>query len=472
MSEQFQVVVIGGGPGGYVAAIRASQLGLKTAVVEMDRMGGICLNWGCIPTKALLQSAHLLEEFRKAHEFGIISPNAQADFPKVIERSRKVADQMAKGVEFLMKKNSVTQISGKAVFKDVNTVIVSKEGKDEEIRSDYFILATGARAKELPILPFDKEKILSSKEAMYQKEVPKRLGIIGAGAIGVEFADFYSSMGSNVHIIEYLDHLLPNEDEEVSKILERSFKKKGIEFYLGTGLAGAEKKSDKVILKLKEKADDGKSFDLEVDKVIVGVGLSPNTSGIRLEEIGVHLTNGFVSVSERYATSVNNIYAIGDCCGHPLLAHVASAEGVRAAEAISIRNGNPHKIQFLPINYDYIPGCTYCHPEVASVGITEKEAKETGTKYKIGKFPFTASGRAQATGDTTGMVKLISGENGEILGAHIIGPNATELLSEYVVSSLSELRVQDIGNAMHAHPTLSEGLMEAALDCMGEAINI
>ncbi|NUM42724.1 MAG: FAD-dependent oxidoreductase, partial [Leptospiraceae bacterium] len=355
---------------------------------------------------------------------------------------------------------------------DLEFSLTKLNDKEEELVSDYFIVATGARSKELPILPFDQEKILSSKEAMTEKEIPKTLGIIGAGAIGVEFADFYSSMGSKVHIVEYLDHLLPNEDEEISKILERSFKKKGIEFYLSTGITGGEKKKDRIVLKLKEKLENGKSFDLEVDKVIVGVGLTPNTNGIRLEEIGIHLTNGFISVNERYATSVSNIYAIGDCTGHPLLAHVASMEGVRASEAISIQNGNPHKLQFLPINYEYIPGCTYCHPEVASVGMTEKKAKESGLNFKIGRFPFTASGRAQATGDTTGMIKLISGEKGEILGAHIIGPNATELISEYVVSSVSELRVEDIGNTIHAHPTLSEGLMEAALDSMGEAINI
>lgn len=474
MADKFNIVVIGGGPGGYVAAIRAAQLGFQVAVIEMDRMGGICLNWGCIPTKALLQSAHLLEEMRHAGEFGIHSENIKPDFPAVISRSRKVAEQMSKGVEFLMRKNKITIINGKAVFKDGNTVsVLDKDSKEiNEVSADRFIVATGARAKQFPGMPFDSNLILSSKEAMVLKETPKRLGIIGAGAIGVEFADVYASMGAEVHVIEFLDHLLPNEDEEISKVLETSFKKRGIKQYLGKGVNGFELKSNSVLLKIKSKTDDSIE-EIEVDKVIVGIGLIPNTEGIRLEEAGVNLSKGFINVNERYKTTANTIYAIGDCTGAPLLAHVASMEGIKAAEAIAIELGSHHKIEYSPINYDFIPGCTYCHPEVASIGLTEKKALELGHEIKIGRFPFTASGRAQAAGQTTGLVKIVAGKkHGEILGAHIIGNNATEIISELMLGASMELTVNNIAGVMHPHPTISESLMEAAADSIGEAINI
>ncbi len=475
MSEKFQVVVIGGGPGGYVAAIRSAQLGFKTAVIEMEKMGGICLNWGCIPTKALLQSAHLLEEMKHANEFGILSENIKPDFSAVINRSRKVADQMAKGVEFLMKKNKVTVINGKAVFQ--NNLIVSvhdTSGKEvNTVESERFIIATGARSKPFPNLPFDGKIVLSSREAMVESTTPKKLGIIGAGAIGVEFADFYRSMGAEVEIIEFFDHLLPNEDEEISKVLETSFKKRGIKQHLGKSVSGFELKSNSIILEVSSKADPNQKEKIEYDKVIVGIGLIPNTEGLRLEDVGVNLNKGFIEVNSRYQTKTQTIYAIGDCTGAPLLAHVASMEGIKAAEAIAIDLDSSHTIDYQAINYDLIPGCTYCHPEVASMGLTEKKAIEAGHEISIGRFPFTASGRAQAVGSTTGMVKIISGKkHGEILGAHIIGNNATEIISELMIGASMELTVHNLANIIHAHPTLSEGVMEAAADALGEAINI
>jgi dihydrolipoamide dehydrogenase len=441
----------------------------------MERLGGICLNWGCIPTKALLQSAHLLEEIKHANEFGILTENSKPDFPSVISRSRKVADQMAKGVEFLMKKNKIFVIAGKAIFKDKNTIQVldANESPIREIISDRFIVATGARSKSFPGVLFDKKLVLSSKEAMIELVAPKRLGIIGAGAIGIEFADFYTSMGSEVHIIEYFNHLLPNEDEEISKVLENSFKKRGIKQYLGKSVIGFDVKANSVLVRIKTKIDESEIEEVEVDKVIVGIGLTPNTEGIRLEEIGVHLEKGFITINDRYRTTVDTIYAVGDCTGAPLLAHVASMEGTKAAEAIGLELGVEHKIEYLPINYDLIPGCTYCHPEVASLGLTEKRALELGHEIKIGRFPFTASGRAQAVGATTGFVKIVaSKKHGEILGAHIIGGNASELISELMLGASMELTVYNLAGIIHAHPTLSEGIMEAAADVFGEAINI
>lgn len=474
MADKFDVAVIGGGPGGYVAAIRAAQLGMKVCVVEMDKMGGICLNWGCIPTKALLQSAHTLEHIKHASEFGISVKDIKTDFPAVIKRSRGVADQMSKGVSFLMKKNNITVIAGKAVFKDKNTISVqdSKGNETGEVSADNFIVATGARSKPLPGTPFDGNIILSSKEAMIQEDAPKTLAVIGAGAIGIEFSDFYASMGTKVHIIEYLDHLLPNEDEEISKILERTFKKRAIDFTTGAMVIEVKTTKTGATLKIQDKKDTTKITELKVDKVIVGIGLSPNTENMKLEEIGIKLDKGFIHVNNRYQTTVDTIYAIGDVTGPPLLAHVASMEGIKAAEAISITKGNHHNLDYQPINYDFIPGCTYCHPEVASVGMTEKKAIATGHKIKVGRFPYTASGRAQAQGETTGMFKIIAdAEHGEILGGHIIGAGATEMISEINLGANMELTAKDLMNTIHAHPTLSEGVMEAAADVYGEAIN-
>jgi dihydrolipoamide dehydrogenase len=472
MSDHFEVIVIGGGPGGYVAAIRASQLGMKVALVEREKLGGVCLNWGCIPTKALLQSAHLLQDFKHSASFGILTENTKPDFPAVIQRSRKVADQMSKGVDFLMKKNKITTVYGKAKFLDQQTIQVDSPSGSHSMKANRFIIATGAHSKPFPNVPFDQNLILSSKEAMQQTEIPGRMLIIGAGAIGIEFADFYESMGSQVTIIEYLDHLLPSEDEEISKILERSFKKRNIHFHLSTSVTSIVPNENSVTVKICPKAGSEET-PMETDKVLVGIGLVPNTAGMNLEEIGIALEKGFIKVDSHYRTSVNSIYAIGDCNGPPLLAHVASMEGIKAAEAISIEYRKNKYLEFHPINYEKIPGCTYCHPEVASFGKTEKKAIQEGLSIKIGRFPFTASGRAQAVGDTTGLVKVIIDEKyGEIIGGHIIGLNASELISELLVSSVHELTAHNLATTIHAHPTLSEAIMEAAADSLGEAINI
>ncbi|MCZ8156002.1 MAG: dihydrolipoyl dehydrogenase [Leptospira sp.] len=472
-TASFQVIVIGGGPGGYVAAIRAAQLGLSTAIIEKEKLGGVCLNWGCIPTKALLESAHVLEHLKKAASFGLKADNVSAEFESVIKRSRNVADQMAKGVEFLMKKNQITVIPGTATLTDKNTIEVKTDkGESATYGADFIIIAVGAKNKALPFLPFDSEKVLSAREAMVQKTVPKTLAIIGAGAIGVEFADFYASMGAKVTLIEFQEHLLPNEDAEISSILEKSFKKRDIEQYLSYAVESASISGGAVELTLQDRKS-AKKDKLSFERVIVGVGIAPNTAGMGLEACGIKTKNGFIEITSGYRTTMDNVYAIGDCIPTPSLAHVASAEGVRAAEDISIRIGNPHKLEVHPLNYDYIPGCTYCHPEVASVGLTEAKALALGFELQIGKFPFTASGRAQAQGDTSGMVKIISDKkHGEILGAHIIGGAATEMISELTLGANMELTVKELATTIHAHPTLAEGVMEAAAAVLGEAINI
>ncbi|MCC5816746.1 MAG: dihydrolipoyl dehydrogenase [Leptospira sp.] len=480
--KKYDVVVLGGGPGGYVAAIRASQLGLSVAVVEKDKMGGVCLNWGCIPTKALLQSAHLYSEVQDSKKFGLEFSSKAVDFSKIVDHSRKVADQMASGVDFLMKKNKVEIFQGSGFLKDKNTISIrDNAGKEKDsIQGKYIIIATGARPRPLPFLPFDQKLVLSSKEAMIQKEIPKTLAIIGAGAIGVEFADIYSSLGSKVTIIEALPHLLPNEDEEVSKALERSFKKRKLDFYTNTKLSSAKvEKSIKLELEISESSSSDKKSktkkeSLTVDKVIVGIGIQPNTENVGIDELGIKSSKGFIDINKRnYRTTVDTIYAIGDCIQTPWLAHVASSEGIRAAEDISIREGNPHSIHTDILNYSAIPGCTYCHPEVASVGMTEKKAIAEGYEFTIGKIPFSANGKAQAMGDAEGFVKILADKKSKaILGAHIIGPNATELINEYVLAIKSELTVEDVGRTTHAHPTLSETLMEAAEAAMGHAIHV
>ncbi|TGK21897.1 dihydrolipoyl dehydrogenase [Leptospira fluminis] len=472
MAESFDVTVIGGGPGGYVAAIRAAQLGLNVCLIEKDRLGGICLNWGCIPTKALLESAHLLESVRKAESFGLKISGIAADFPAVVKRSRGVADTMANGVDFLMKKNKISVKKGSAVFKDKNTIWLPDSSK-EEIHSEFFIIATGARPRELPGLPFDGEKVLSSKHAMIQDSAPKSLAIVGAGAIGAEFADFYASMGTRVTLIEMQDRILPLEDTEISGLLNRSFSKRGIQILVNVGVSDPKADAKGVSFLLKGEGLPTEGERREFEKALVAIGVVPNTEGMSLEEIGVFLQKGFVKVDTKLKSKVPNIYAIGDCIGAPLLAHVASMEGIKAAEAISIAKGNPHNLIFEPIDYDKIPACTYCHPEVASVGKTEADAKKTGIEISVGKFPFRVSGRAQALGETEGLVKLIANKKtGELLGAHLIGPNVTELLGEVNLGMGSELTLKEIAGRIHAHPTLSEALMEAAAQALGEAINL
>ncbi|TGM17009.1 dihydrolipoyl dehydrogenase [Leptospira selangorensis] len=472
MAENYDLTVIGGGPGGYVAAIRAAQLGLNVCLVEKEKLGGVCLNWGCIPTKALLESAHLLESIRKSESFGLKVEKASPDFPNIIKRSRGVADTMSNGVEFLMKKNKISVKKGSAVFKDKNTIWLPDTSK-EEIQSEYFIIATGARPKEFPGLPFDGDKVLSSKHAMIQESPPKTLAVIGAGAIGIEFADFYSSMGTQVTIVEMQDKILPLEDPEISNLLNRSFVKRGIQILTSVGVSEPKLESDGVSILLKGEGIAPEGERKKFDKVLVAIGVTPNTEGIHLEEIGVFLQKGFIKVDTKFKTKVPNIYAIGDCIGAPLLAHVASTEGVKAAEAISIQNKNPHGLVFEPLDYLKIPACTYCHPEVASVGLKEEEAKKSGIDVVVGKFPFRANGRAQALGEVEGMVKLVADrKTGEVLGAHLIGPNVTEILGEINLGMGSELTLKEIAGRIHAHPTLSESIMEAAGQALGEAINI
>lgn len=472
MPESYDLTVIGAGPGGYVAAIRGAQLGMNVCIVEKERPGGICLNWGCIPTKSLLESAHLLDKIRSAKDFGIDLSGAKPDFPAIIRRSRNVADSMASGVEFLLNKNKVTRKKGSAVFKDSNTIWLPDTSK-EEITSKHFILATGARAKELPGLPFDETTVLSSKTAMIQEKIPESLLIVGAGAIGVEFADFYSTMGTKVTLVEMMDQILPVEDKEISAFLEKSFVKRGIRVLTGVGVSNAAVENGKVKVLLKGKNFPESGEILETEKILVSIGLVPNTDAMNLEEIGVFLQKGFVKTDFQYKTSVPHIYAIGDCNGPPLLAHVASMEGIKAAEAISILSGNPHLLNYLPINYDAIPGCTYCHPEIASIGFTEKKAIDMGYTISVGKFPFIASGRAKAMGDTGGFTKVVVDKSsGEILGAHLIGPGVTELLPAVALGITQELTAKEIASTIFAHPTLSETVMESFGAALGEAINL
>ncbi|TGL75298.1 dihydrolipoyl dehydrogenase [Leptospira yasudae] len=472
MPESYDLTVIGAGPGGYVAAIRGAQLGMNVCVIEKERPGGICLNWGCIPTKALLESAHLLEKIHSAKDFGIDLASAKPDFPSIIARSRKVADGMASGVEFLLNKNKITRKKGTAVFKDSNTIWLPDTSK-EEITSKYFILATGARARELPGLPFDQTTVLSSRSAMVQEKIPESLLIVGAGAIGVEFADFYAAMGTKVTLVEMLDQILPVEDKEISTFLERSFAKRGIRVLTGVGVSDPKLENGKVKVLLKGKNLPDTGEVLEAEKILVSIGLVPNTDAMNLEEIGVFLQKGFVKTDTKYKTSVPHIYAIGDCNGPPLLAHVASMEGIKAAEAISIHAGNPHHLSYVPIDYNAIPGCTYCHPEVASIGFTEKKATDMGYTISVGKFPFTASGRALAMGDAGGFTKVIVDKaTGEILGAHLIGPGVTELLPAVALGITQELTAKEIATTIFAHPTLSETVMESFGAALGEAINL
>ncbi|MFZ1729003.1 MAG: dihydrolipoyl dehydrogenase [Bacteroidota bacterium] len=464
MAQSFDVVVIGGGPGGYVAAIRASQLGYKTACVEAKHLGGICLNWGCIPTKSLLRNAEIWETVQHADEYGLTFDNVSFDFSKIIARSRGIADRMSKGVAFLFKKYSVTHIEayGKLLAKNrVGTF--NKEGeKLDEIEAKHIIIATGARPRSIPGIEIDREKVISYFEAMSLKSMPKSLIVLGAGAIGVEFAYFYNALGAQVTIVEMLDHILPIEDEDVSKELERSFRKKKISLKTKTRVQGIEKTDAGV--RVTVATDKGEEV-LEGDIALMAVGVQGNIENIGLEDVGVELERGYIKVDEYYRTGVEGVYAIGDVVGPPWLAHVASAEGLTCVEAIA----GKHPV---PVNYENIPGCTYCQPQVASVGLTEKKAKELGHEVKVGKFPFSASGKAVAAGHPEGFVKMIyDAKYGELLGAHIIGAEATELIAEAGLGRTLETTEHELLKTVHAHPTLSEALMEATAIAYGESVN-
>ncbi len=461
----FDLIVIGSGPGGYVAAIRASQLGLKTAVVERESLGGICLNWGCIPTKSLLKSAQVYEYFLHAADYGIkIDGSVTPDFEKVVGRSRTVADGMSKGIQFLFKKNNIEVIKGSGKLKSPGVVSVTGEdGSEKEVKAAHIILATGARSKELPNLKQDGEKIIGYRQAMTLPKLPESMVVVGSGAIGSEFANFYNTMGTKVTLVEFLPNVVPLEDEEVSKQLERSFKKAKMKVMTSSSVESVDTSGK--LCKVNIKTPKGE-VEVEAEVVLSAVGVTPNLENLGLEENGIELDKGKVKVDDYYRTNVKGLYAIGDIVGGPALAHVASAEGICCVEKIA-----GHTPQ--PIDYSNIPGCTYTSPEVASVGMTEKAAKEAGYDLKVGKFPFTASGKASAAGAKDGFVKLVfDAKYGELLGAHLIGANVTEMIAELVVARKLETTGEEIIKAIHPHPTMSEAVMEAAAAAYGEVIHI
>ena len=460
----YDVIVIGSGPGGYVAAIRASQLGLKTAIVERESLGGICLNWGCIPTKALLKSAQVFEYINHAADYGIKTAEAEADFEAVIKRSRGVAEGMSKGVQFLMKKNKIEVVMGTAKVKPGNKVEVKgADGSTKELTAKNIIVATGGRSKELPSLKQDGKKVIGYRQAMVLPEQPKSMVIVGSGAIGVEFAYFYATMGTKVTVVEFMDNIVPVEDEDVSKQLLRSFKKAGIEVMTSSSVESVDTSGEGC--KVQVKTASGMKT-LECDIVLSAAGVVANIENLGLEETGIKTEKGKVVVDEFYNTSVKGYYAIGDIVGGQALAHVASAEGIICVEKIAGHHPEP-------LDYNNIPGCTYCTPEIASVGYTEKAAKAAGYELKIGKFPFSASGKASASGAKDGFVKLIFyAKYGELLGAHMIGNNVTEMIAEIVVARKLETTGHEMIKAVHPHPTMSEAIMEAAADAYVEVIHL
>lgn len=460
----YDVIVLGSGPGGYVAAIRASQLGLKTAIVEKESLGGICLNWGCIPTKALIKSAQVFEYINHAKDYGITVASPSVDFKGVISRSRGVADGMSKGIQFLMKKNKIDVIMGTGKLQPGKKLeVTGADGKKQVLTSKHIIIATGARSRELPNLPQDGKKIIGYREAMNLPTQPKSMVVVGSGAIGSEFAYFYNAIGTKVTLVEFMPNIVPVEDEEVSKQLEKSFKKQGIDVMTGSEVTTVDTKGKGCVVTVKNAKGETK---IECDVVLSAVGIATNLEGIGLEEVGIVTDKGKVKVNEFYATNIPGYYAIGDIVPGPALAHLASAEGITCAEAIAGKD--PH-----PIDYGNIPGCTYCNPEVASVGITEKAAKEKGIEVKVGKFPFSASGKASGVGAKDGFVKLIfDAKYGELLGAHMIGYNVTELIAECVSIRKLETTGHEIIRTVHPHPTMSEAIMEAAAAAYGEVIHL
>jgi dihydrolipoamide dehydrogenase len=460
----YDLIVIGSGPGGYVAAIRAAQLGFKTAIVEKESLGGICLNWGCIPTKALLKSAQVFEYINHASDYGIQVKEYEADFNAVVKRSRNVADGMSKGIQFLMKKNKIDVIMGYGKLKSAGKIEV--KGNDDSVKeysAKNIILATGGRSRELPHIKQDGKKVIGYREAMTLPNQPKSMVIMGSGAIGVEFAYFYAIMGTKVTIVEFMDNIVPIEDEDISKQLNRSFKKVGIDIMTKSSVESIDSSGD--LCKVKVKTEAGEKI-LEAEIVLSAVGYTPNLEGIGLEELGIKIDRGRIITNEYYQTNIDGIYAIGDIVGGQSLAHVASAEGIICVEKIAGHHPEP-------LNYGNIPGCTYCSPEIASVGLTEKKAKEAGYELKVGKFPFSASGKASASGAKDGFVKLIfDAKYGELLGAHLIGNNVTEMIGELVVARKLEITGMELIKAVHPHPTMSEAIMEAAADAYGEVIHL
>jgi dihydrolipoamide dehydrogenase len=460
----YDIIIIGSGPGGYVTAIRASQLGFKTAIVERESLGGICLNWGCIPTKALLKSAQVYEYLNHAKDYGISADNIKADFTGVIKRSRDVAEGMSKGVQFLMKKNKIDVIMGSAKVKPGKKVeVTGADGKLNMIEGKHIIIATGARSRELPNLKQDGKKIVGYREAMVLPKQPKSLVVVGSGAIGVEFAYFYATMGTKVTVVEFLPNLVPVEDEEVSKQLEKSFKKIGIEVMTNASVESVDTKGEGCKVNIKTSSGN---ITVDADIVLSAVGIEANIGGLGLEEAGIKTEKGKIITDKFYATNVAGYYAIGDCVAGQALAHVASAEGITCVEKIK-------GLHVEPIDYNNIPGCTYCQPEIASVGMTEKQAKEAKIEIKVGKFPFTASGKAKAAGASDGFIKLIfDAKYGELLGAHMIGANVTEMIAEIVAIRKLETTGHELIKTVHPHPTMSEAIMEAAAAAYGEVIHL
>jgi len=467
----YDVIVIGSGPGGYPAAIRASQLGLKVAIIEKESLGGVCLNWGCIPTKALIKSAQVYDYVKHSANYGITTTGVNHDFGAVIKRSRGVADKMSKGVQFLMKKNKIDVIMGYGkVMSKGKVEVKDAEGKTQIVETKYIVIATGGRSRELPNLKQDGKKVIGYREAMVLPTQPKSMIIVGSGAIGVEFAYVYNSMGTKVTIVEFLPRIVPVEDEDISRELEKQYRKQGIEIMTNASVESLD--TSGALVKAKVKQLDGSFVTLEADIVLSAVGYVANIENIGLEQNGIKADKGRIIVDKFQQTSVAGIYAIGDCSPGQALAHVAAKEGINAAEHIAYQE---KKHTHIPegIDYNNIPGCTYCIPEISSVGYTEKAAKEAGYEIKVGKFPFMASGKASAAGATEGFVKVIfDAKYGEFLGCHMIGMNVTEMIAEAVVARKLETTAHEILNAIHPHPTMSEGLKEAVAAAYGEAIDI
>ncbi len=468
MATTFDVLFLGAGPGGYVGAIRAAQLGLSVGVVEKDKAGGVCVNIGCIPTKALLHSAEVANLLRHAKDLGVTAGEVSTDYGVAMKRSRRVSEQNSKGVEFLFKKHKIELIrgTGKLLAGRKIAVTAPSGGATEVAASKAIVVATGSRPKDLPQLglTIDRKTMISSDEALFLEAAPKTMAIVGAGAVGCEFADIFNAFGTQVTLLEVLPRILPVEDGEMSDVVARAFKKRGITVHAGAQIQSAAVQKDGATITF---TVGGKAETLKVEKVLIATGRAPNTEGIGLEAAGVKLSDkGFIQVSPTMQTTAAGIYAIGDVAGPPLLAHKGSREGIVAAEAIAGKT--PH-----PIDYTGVPGATYCHPEVASVGLTEERCKEQKLDYAVGRFPFSANGRARTAGETDGLVKIIRGKKyGEILGAHIAGPHATELIHELAVARANEYTVEEIELAIHAHPTLSEAVAEASLDALGRVINI